>query len=77
LSGASCDHIGSNSGCGLLVVHVVGGRDGRQADAGRAATDRVDHGARGFEQQARAVLDGAAVVVGALVAAVFRNWSSR
>ncbi|MNS79694.1 hypothetical protein D3C72_1133550 [compost metagenome] len=57
----------------VAVVRVVGGRDGRQADAGLAAADGVDHGARGLEQQARAVLDGAAVVVGALVAAVFQE----
>ena len=60
----------------VLVHDVVGGVTG-EANAGAAAADFIDDGAGRFQQQACAVLDAAAVVVGALVGAVFRNWSIR
>jgi hypothetical protein len=43
--------------------------DRRQADAGAAAADGLGHGRHHFQQQAGAVLDAAAVVVGAVVGA--------
>ena len=54
----------------VRVAHVVVGADGRHAHADAVsapdADQRVDH----LEQEARAVLDRAAVRVGTLVAAV-------
>ncbi len=58
---------------GLGIVHVIGGRDWRQADAGLAAAHSVCHGAGDFQREAGAVFDAAAVVVGALVAAAFHE----
>ncbi|MPM57377.1 hypothetical protein SDC9_104199 [bioreactor metagenome] len=57
----------------VAVVDVVGGRDGRNANAHLAAADRVGNRAGHFQQQARAVLDGAAVIVGALVGAILEE----
>ena len=50
------------------VFDAVGRRHGRQADAGLATTDGIHHSTRDFEREAGAVLDAAAIVVGALVA---------
>ncbi|MNV30487.1 hypothetical protein D3C71_1217590 [compost metagenome] len=49
------------------IDDVVGGRDGRQADAGATAADFFGDGAGHFQQQTGAVGNAAAVVVGALV----------
>jgi len=52
-----------------VVVGVVGGRDRRQPDAHPLGPDGVGHGLHHVKQQAGAVLDGAAIRIGALVAA--------
>ena len=54
---------------GVGVHHVVGGGHGRDADASASAAHGVGHGTGHFQHQPGAVGDGAAVVVGALVAA--------
>jgi hypothetical protein len=54
-------------------VDVVGRRDRRQADADAAAAHRLGHVAHHLQQQAGAVLDRAAVVVGAPVGAALEE----
>lgn len=58
-------------GIGHLHAHVRA--EGAQADARAVGADGVDHGAGDFEREARAVLDAAAVRVGAHVADVLRE----
>ena len=58
---------------GVAVVHAVPGAAGCDAGGGAVASPNGDDGFEGFEEEAGAVFDGAAVGVGALVAAVFEE----
>ena len=55
------------------IPGIVGRVDWRQADAGASAADRAGNGAHHFQQQACAVFDAAAIVVGAVVGAALQK----